>query len=109
MCLTIKGTGNSSNIQFLEKSLRKLDFSTTGICTIVQINNLKNSPCLSRASSGKLPIKPLASSRKTTLDSSPDRCSSMCPGVPSIQQDDQSIPDPEDQEQVCFCRAFQIC
>ncbi|CAI0556775.1 unnamed protein product [Linum tenue] len=31
-------------IQFLEKSIRNLDFSPTGICTIVQINDLKNSP-----------------------------------------------------------------
>ncbi|KAH9758064.1 Patellin-1 [Citrus sinensis] len=31
-------------IQFLEKSIRKLDFSPSGICTIVQINDLKNSP-----------------------------------------------------------------
>lgn len=31
-------------IQFLEKSIRKLDFSPNGICTIVQINDLKNSP-----------------------------------------------------------------
>ncbi|XVF37287.1 hypothetical protein REPUB_Repub19eG0133000 [Reevesia pubescens] len=31
-------------IQFLEKSIRKLDFSPTGICTIVQVNDLKNSP-----------------------------------------------------------------
>lgn len=31
-------------IQFLEKSIRKLDFSPDGICTIVQVNDLKNSP-----------------------------------------------------------------
>ncbi|KAJ4835346.1 hypothetical protein Tsubulata_049208 [Turnera subulata] len=31
-------------IQFLEKSIRKLDFSPTGISTIVQVNDLKNSP-----------------------------------------------------------------
>ncbi|XWS44590.1 hypothetical protein CRYUN_Cryun15aG0060100 [Craigia yunnanensis] len=31
-------------IQFLEKSIRKLDFSPGGICTIVQVNDLKNSP-----------------------------------------------------------------
>ncbi|XP_021889885.1 patellin-3-like isoform X2 [Carica papaya] len=31
-------------IQFLEKSIRKLDFNPGGICTIVQINDLKNSP-----------------------------------------------------------------
>ena len=31
-------------IQFLEKSIRKLDFSPGGICTIFQINDLKNSP-----------------------------------------------------------------
>ncbi|XP_059630954.1 patellin-3 [Cornus florida] len=31
-------------IQFLEKSIRKLDFSPDGICTLVQINDLKNSP-----------------------------------------------------------------
>ncbi|OAY23766.1 patellin-3 [Manihot esculenta] len=31
-------------IQFLEKSIRKLDFSPNGICTIVQVNDLKNSP-----------------------------------------------------------------
>lgn len=31
-------------IQFLEKSIRKLDFSPSGICTIVQVNDLKNSP-----------------------------------------------------------------
>ncbi|CAN1175580.1 PATL3 [Linum perenne] len=31
-------------IQSLEKSIRKLDFSPTGINTIVQINDLKNSP-----------------------------------------------------------------
>uniref|UniRef100_A0A5B7BPL1 Patellin-3-like n=1 Tax=Davidia involucrata TaxID=16924 RepID=A0A5B7BPL1_DAVIN len=33
-------------IQFLEKSIRKLDFSPDGICTIVQVNDLKNSPGL---------------------------------------------------------------
>ncbi|XP_010063754.2 patellin-3 [Eucalyptus grandis] len=31
-------------IQFLEKSIRKFDFSPTGVCTIVQVNDLKNSP-----------------------------------------------------------------
>ncbi|KAG6662591.1 patellin-3-like [Carya illinoinensis] len=31
-------------IQFLERSIRKLDFSPGGICTIVQVNDLKNSP-----------------------------------------------------------------
>ncbi|PIA40925.1 hypothetical protein AQUCO_02300005v1 [Aquilegia coerulea] len=31
-------------IQFLEKSIQKLDFSPGGICTIVQVNDLKNSP-----------------------------------------------------------------
>lgn len=31
-------------IQFLEKSIRKLDFSPGGVCTIVQVNDLKNSP-----------------------------------------------------------------
>ncbi|PON33039.1 CRAL-TRIO lipid binding domain containing protein [Parasponia andersonii] len=31
-------------IQFLEKSIRKLDFNPTGISTIVQVNDLKNSP-----------------------------------------------------------------
>ncbi|KAL9329816.1 hypothetical protein ACSQ67_004819 [Phaseolus vulgaris] len=31
-------------IQFLEKSIRKLDFNPGGICTIVQVNDLKNSP-----------------------------------------------------------------
>ncbi|KAJ6433648.1 hypothetical protein OIU84_017361 [Salix udensis] len=31
-------------IQFLEKSIRKLDFSPSGICTIVQVSDLKNSP-----------------------------------------------------------------
>ncbi|KAA8546280.1 hypothetical protein F0562_002981 [Nyssa sinensis] len=33
-------------IQFLEKSIRKLDFSPDGICSIVQVNDLKNSPGL---------------------------------------------------------------
>ncbi|PSS31766.1 Patellin-3 like [Actinidia chinensis var. chinensis] len=33
-------------IQFLEKSIVKLDFSPDGICTFVQINDLKNSPGL---------------------------------------------------------------
>jgi hypothetical protein len=31
-------------IQFLERSIRKLDLSPGGICTIVQVNDLKNSP-----------------------------------------------------------------
>ncbi|XP_059432600.1 patellin-3-like [Corylus avellana] len=31
-------------IQFLERSIRKLDFSPGGVCTIVQVNDLKNSP-----------------------------------------------------------------
>ncbi|XVF16943.1 hypothetical protein REPUB_Repub10bG0074500 [Reevesia pubescens] len=31
-------------IQFLEKSIRKLDFSPGGICTFVQVNDFKNSP-----------------------------------------------------------------
>ncbi|KAE9454895.1 hypothetical protein C3L33_13201, partial [Rhododendron williamsianum] len=31
-------------IQFLEKSIRKLDFSPDGICSFAQINDLKNSP-----------------------------------------------------------------
>ncbi|KAE8706396.1 Patellin-3 [Hibiscus syriacus] len=35
-------------IQFLEKSIRKLDFSPTGINTIVQVNDLKNSPGLTK-------------------------------------------------------------
>ncbi|KAK8492178.1 hypothetical protein V6N12_003475 [Hibiscus sabdariffa] len=35
-------------IQFLEKSIRKLDFSPTGISTIVQVNDLKNSPGLGK-------------------------------------------------------------
>ncbi|KAI3464329.1 hypothetical protein Pfo_020992 [Paulownia fortunei] len=33
-------------IQFLEKNVRKLDFSPDGTCTIVQITDLKNSPGL---------------------------------------------------------------
>lgn len=33
-------------IQFLEKSIRKLDFSPDGINTLVQVNDLKNSPGL---------------------------------------------------------------
>ncbi|CAA0809872.1 Patellin-5 [Striga hermonthica] len=33
-------------IQFLEKNIRKLDFGPDGICTIVQIIDLKNSPGL---------------------------------------------------------------
>ncbi|KAF3445412.1 hypothetical protein FNV43_RR10588 [Rhamnella rubrinervis] len=33
-------------IQFLEKSIRKLDFDPKGISTIVQVNDLKNSPGL---------------------------------------------------------------
>ncbi|KAI4366804.1 hypothetical protein MLD38_022628 [Melastoma candidum] len=35
-------------IQFLEKSFRKLDFSPTGINTIVQVNDLKNSPLITK-------------------------------------------------------------
>ncbi|MED6158853.1 hypothetical protein PIB30_036848 [Stylosanthes scabra] len=35
-------------IQLLEKSVRKLDFSPSGISTIVQVNDLKNSPGLSK-------------------------------------------------------------
>ncbi|GJY49481.1 cellular retinaldehyde binding/alpha-tocopherol transport [Tanacetum coccineum] len=31
-------------IQFLEKSIRKLDFSPDGVCTIVQVVDFKNSP-----------------------------------------------------------------
>ncbi|KAI3460690.1 hypothetical protein Pfo_017353 [Paulownia fortunei] len=33
-------------IQFLEKNIRKLDFSPEGTCTIVQVTDLKNSPGL---------------------------------------------------------------
>ncbi|KAM5574829.1 patellin-3-like [Rosa sericea] len=33
-------------IQFLEKSIRKFDFNPTGISTIVQVNDIKNSPGL---------------------------------------------------------------
>ncbi|KAK4764704.1 hypothetical protein SAY86_025794 [Trapa natans] len=33
-------------VQFLEKSIRKLDFSPTGVSTIVLVHNLKNSPAL---------------------------------------------------------------
>ncbi|KAL2241763.1 patellin-3-like [Sesamum indicum] len=33
-------------IQFLEKNIRKLDFSPDGTCTIVQVTDLKNSPGL---------------------------------------------------------------
>ncbi|CAA3012314.1 patellin-3-like [Olea europaea subsp. europaea] len=33
-------------IHFLEKSIRNLDFNPDGICTIVQVNDLKNSPGL---------------------------------------------------------------
>ncbi|XP_027354360.1 patellin-2-like isoform X2 [Abrus precatorius] len=35
-------------IQFLEKSVRKLDFSPSAISTIVQVNDLKNSPGLAK-------------------------------------------------------------
>ncbi|KAL0540451.1 hypothetical protein IC582_020457 [Cucumis melo] len=35
-------------IQFLEKSIRKLDFSPSCISTIVQVNDLKNSPGLTK-------------------------------------------------------------
>ena len=35
-------------IQFLEKSIRKLDFNPGGICTIVHVNDLKNSPGLAK-------------------------------------------------------------
>lgn len=35
-------------IQFLEKSVRKFDFAPTGISTIVQINDLRNSPGLGK-------------------------------------------------------------
>ncbi|KAJ4701215.1 patellin-3 [Melia azedarach] len=31
-------------IQFLERSIRKLDFKPGGVCTIFQVNDLKNSP-----------------------------------------------------------------
>lgn len=31
-------------IQFLERSIRKLDFSPGGVCTIFQVNDLKNAP-----------------------------------------------------------------
>jgi hypothetical protein len=31
-------------IQFLEKSIRNLDFNNDGICTMVQVNDLKDSP-----------------------------------------------------------------
>ncbi|KAL5718120.1 Patellin-3 [Ranunculus cassubicifolius] len=42
-----EGKGNKFlrwRIQFLEKSIEKLDFSPGAICTIVQVNDLKNSP-----------------------------------------------------------------
>ncbi|XP_022925259.1 patellin-3-like [Cucurbita moschata] len=35
-------------IQFLEKSIRKLDFTPGGVCTIVHVNDLKNSPGLGK-------------------------------------------------------------
>lgn len=35
-------------IQFLEKSIRKLDYNPGGICTIVHVNDLKNSPGLGK-------------------------------------------------------------
>ncbi|KAF7836415.1 patellin-3-like [Senna tora] len=35
-------------IQFLEKSVRKFDYTPTGIVTIVQVNDLKNSPGLGK-------------------------------------------------------------
>jgi hypothetical protein len=35
-------------IQSLEKSVRKLDFTPSGISTIVQVNDLKNSPGLGK-------------------------------------------------------------
>ncbi|KAI4375186.1 hypothetical protein MLD38_013090 [Melastoma candidum] len=35
-------------IQFLEKSIQKLDFSPTGINKIVQVNDLKNSPLITK-------------------------------------------------------------
>lgn len=35
-------------IQFLERSIRNLDFTPGGICTIVQVNDLKNSPGLGK-------------------------------------------------------------
>lgn len=47
-------------IQSLEKSVRKLDFAPSGISTLVQINDLKNSP-------GLLGKKELRQSIKQTL------------------------------------------
>ncbi|KAI4332145.1 hypothetical protein L6164_017078 [Bauhinia variegata] len=35
-------------IQFLEKSVRKFEYSPKGVCTIVQVNDLKNSPGLGK-------------------------------------------------------------
>ncbi|KAL7591807.1 hypothetical protein Lser_V15G31992 [Lactuca serriola] len=55
-------------IQFLEKSIRKLDFSLDGIFTIVQIINLKFSPSPSRKNS----VKFFSCSRTITQNSSPN-------------------------------------
>ena len=36
-------------IQFLERSIRKLDFNSGVICTIFQVNDLKNAPGLEKS------------------------------------------------------------
>ncbi|KAK9929709.1 hypothetical protein M0R45_026797 [Rubus argutus] len=35
-------------VQFLERGIRKLDFRPGGVCTIFQVNDFKNSPCLEK-------------------------------------------------------------
>ncbi|CAH1412840.1 unnamed protein product [Lactuca virosa] len=56
-------------IQFLEKSIRKLNFSPDGISTIVQIIDLKFPPPHSRKNS----VKFFSCSRTITQNSSPNR------------------------------------
>ncbi|KAG7965465.1 hypothetical protein I3843_08G003000 [Carya illinoinensis] len=80
-------------IQFLERSIRKLDFSPGGVCTIFQVNDLKNSPGPAK--------RDLRLATKQALQVLQDN-------YPEFVAK-QSVLDPEDQEQVCFYGAIEDC
>ncbi|XP_057789952.1 patellin-3-like [Salvia miltiorrhiza] len=69
-------------IQFLEKNIRKLDFSPEGACTIVQVTDLKNSPGLFmfKKELRQAVNQALQLLQDIIQSSLPNRCSSMCHG-----------------------------
>ncbi|CAA2957988.1 Hypothetical predicted protein [Olea europaea subsp. europaea] len=121
-------------IQFLEKSIRKLDFSPCGLSTIIQVNDLKNSPGpnkweLRQATKQALQLfqdnYPEFVAKQVnyffvliltlSLNLSTWYLHCLVLGVhqrtmvvSSFEQNDQSFSNSEDQKQVCCCWTFKI-